>query len=255
LLIVINVIILACPDAFENNGMISLYNETDLSHLNTFIPSDDSFMMGSNFALISGQYYYLIIYNSISAIGNIGKINIQEVYVNRHAKENTESLTKYGEITDNDYVQFGKYFDIDSENVLYISSYGSQSTAPVHIIKTAQLWTHHQTYNVFLDSCANLMSGEFTYNIQSHTSMGCTNFDDKACNKRMVGENMWDFGWNVRKFGKYWESWSEYMNRVGEVLMDDYKWDDDDPYVWKQVKDKVEEPEDSMSELSKQLKS
>jgi hypothetical protein len=76
------------------------------------------------------------------------------------------------------------------------------------------------------DSWEDIENGCFSFGFQNTTSVKCSENNDIKAVNRMIGEVAWNFYYGCArdKYGKLWEDWKEYRERIGHSVNPGHSW-------------------------------
>jgi len=143
-----NIVVFSCPSV--NNGMLSVYRESDMKLYTEIVGSNDQASIASQVSIISLDNVHKIFYNSHDSSGN-GQISLLEIFIHPNISDSWSSFNTKTVITSSDYTDYGKYFVIDKDNRLIIGNQNNTKNER-NSVDVVQICTHNQYYSSSSDT-------------------------------------------------------------------------------------------------------
>ena len=139
--------------------------------------------------------------------------------------------------TSRDFTNFQTDPDpINEEDLDDLNSTVNQWTneSEIFTVDVVKLCMNNQIFDEISNDCLPIDLENFiSLDFQNSEAKNCEFIDDTQERSRYLANTFCDYNWSVYEFGKFWESWSEYMQRVGFEHSEEFAWDDNDEYTCK----------------------
>lgn len=183
------------------------------------------------------SYYYQIFYSHLKSYDpeeyEVKVINV--LYHANNADYFVSDVKTYDGIL-SEYTSNPKYFTLDQfQKFIVMKNEPGINNATVIIGKWCgyrQVYTNGDWGYYFDTNNVVLLEPQAT------SMTECQQIDDSDPHYRIISEAFWYYWDNPMLFGKNWETWENYMERVGEQLETDHIWIDTDN-VWRSVPNSV----------------
>ena len=156
-----------------------------------------------------------MVYNSYSSTITNGTLSFVDILTDRHNANITTNIVRANEMADTAFINYGQYFDVDSDGMAYVSAHSDYNTTLVNPINTVRFCTHNQKYDSSTKTCSSTLPSSITFGLQDSTEVACASVNDSDTYKRSVAESVCNYGCSNSQFGKNCEPCSAYMQRLG----------------------------------------
>ena len=223
-------------------GMLSIYRKSDITLYAQIVGNSSFAGIASQIAIISSQNYHKVFFNSFNSTSlDHGQISVTEIFVHpNHTNSFSHFITKTFHSGGSEYTSYGRYFHLDysitscrrtsssisgcEQYEMYIGNMNQNYSR--QFFDVLKICTDRQVYNSSSDTCYSVGDNQFSLGAQQESAYDWATYDDTIAKNRVAVESIWDFGCPDFRFGKNCETWTNYMNRVGQFSSPYYSFTD-----------------------------